>query len=213
VSAADVTAAHDQSFDASSLFSVSDVENDAITAYQLYDATATASSGHWVVNGVEQGANAAIDVTSGQLSQTSFVANYGADDLSIRANDGTGWGAWTEFHVTAPANQSPVVSGGDVNLALNLIVAASTLFSAADAEHDAIMVYQLKDTNATATSAHWALNGIEQSANQAITVLAADLNEATLVAASAPDSDMLWMRANDGTSWSDWHSLSAVSHA
>jgi Ca2+-binding RTX toxin-like protein len=211
--ASDVTAARGESIDASSLFSVSDAENDAITAYQFYDATATASSGHWMVNGVAQGANATIDVTPEQLAQTSFLTNYGSDDLYVRANDGTSWGTWTEFHVTAPANQAPVITSNDLGLLpVTSSVPAAALFSVSDAEDDAITSYQFYDSNAASTSAHWALNGVEQDANQAITVLAANLNEATLVAGSMPDSD-LYVRANDGTSWSDWHTLSAVAHA
>jgi hypothetical protein len=192
---------------------VSDAEGDAITAYQFYDSTATASSGHWTVNGVAQVANTTIDVSADQLSQTAFLTNYGTDDLSVRANDGTSWGAWTEFHVTAPANQPPVVSGGDVNLAANSSIDLSSIISVSDAENDPITAYQLYDSTVGATSAHWAVNGVEQPANQTIDVFAADLAQTSLIAGTAPGTDQLWVRANDGTSWSQWHSLNAVTLA
>jgi len=57
------------------------------------------------------------------------------------------------------------------------------------------------------------VNGLEQPANQTIDVLATDLDQAVLVAASAPDPDMLWVRAFDGTTWSCWHEMTAASLA
>ena len=56
VTAHDFTASHDQNIAASSLFSVSDADNDVMTKYQFWDSTADPASGHWVVNGLAQGA-------------------------------------------------------------------------------------------------------------------------------------------------------------
>src|SRR5207244_12862473 len=64
VSASDVTATHGQDIAASSLFTVSDADNDTITHYQFWDSTADPASGHWVDRGVAQAANIPIDVTS-----------------------------------------------------------------------------------------------------------------------------------------------------
>ena len=98
--AADFTASHNQSIAASSLFSVTDADHDAITAYQLWDSTADPASGHWIVNGAAQGAGVAIDVTPAQLSSTTFQSGSGSDDLWVRGSDGTMWGAWTDFTST-----------------------------------------------------------------------------------------------------------------
>ena len=62
-------------------------------------------------------AGMAIDVTAAQLAQTTFQSGSGTDDLWVRANDGTDWGAWKEFHVAEPVDAKPVVTGGDVSLA------------------------------------------------------------------------------------------------
>src|SRR2546430_7942020 len=68
--ASNVTATQGQtSAAASSLFSVSDADNDTITQYALFDST---GSGHWIVNGVAQGTNVEIDVTAAQLIQTTI---------------------------------------------------------------------------------------------------------------------------------------------
>ena len=110
VTAPDFTASHNQNIAASSLFSVSDADNDTINNYQFWDSTADPTSGHWLVGGVAQGTNHAIDVTAAQLAQTTFQSGSGSDDLWIRANDGLLWSDWKEFHVNAPANHAATVT-------------------------------------------------------------------------------------------------------
>jgi hypothetical protein len=90
--------AKNASLAASSLFSVSDADGDAITSYHFWDSTAGATSGHFEINGVAQGTNQAIDVSAAQLSQTTFQTGTTADDLWVQAFDGTAWSAWQEFH-------------------------------------------------------------------------------------------------------------------
>ena len=77
----------------SALITAADPDGDSISRYQLWDSTSVQNSGHWVVNGVAQAANAAIDVTAEQLAQTSFHAGTNiSDQLWVRAFDGTDWG-------------------------------------------------------------------------------------------------------------------------
>jgi hypothetical protein len=64
VTASDQTVAANVSLAASSLFSVSDADGDAIISYHFWDSTADAASGHFEINGVAQGTNQAITVTS-----------------------------------------------------------------------------------------------------------------------------------------------------
>jgi hypothetical protein len=93
-----------QSLALSSLFSVSDADGDAMTRFQLYDDTSAPNSGHFVVNGVAQPANAVIDISAAQLNQTFFVTGSLGDALQIRAFDGRAWsatdtGVWAPFQV------------------------------------------------------------------------------------------------------------------
>jgi hypothetical protein len=44
-------------------------------------------------------------------------------------------------------------------------------------------------------------------------VLAAQFNDVTFAAGAAAGVEQIWMRANDGILWSDWHSLNVTSHA
>ena len=208
-----INVAHGANPLASSLFSVSDADGDAIAKYQFWDSTADAASGHWVVNGVAQGAGMAIDVTAAQLAQTTFQSGSGTDDLWVRASDGTDWGAWQEFHVAAPVDAEPVVTGGDVSLALNDTVGAATLFSVTDTDDAHMAAYQFWDSTVGANTTHFAINGLDQAAGQAIDVLVQNIASVNLVAGSTVGTDQLWVRANDGMQWSDWHSFMATSHA
>src|SRR5207302_984495 len=161
-----------------------------------------ASSGHWVVNDVAQAANSTIDVAADQLAQTSFLTNYGSDDLWVRANDGTSWGAWTEFHVTAPANQAPVTTASDVTAERGVSLDASSLFTVSDAENDTLPAFPTRRSSDLASSGHWVVNGVAQAANSTIDVAADQLAQTSFL--TNYGSDDLWVRANDGTSWGAW---------
>ncbi|HWU54248.1 MAG TPA: hypothetical protein VN175_02020, partial [Rhizomicrobium sp.] len=100
----DVNTTPGQTLTASSLFSVTDLDGDTMTRYQLWDSTADPNSGHFVVNGVTQAASTVIDITSAQFAQTSFVTGTVGDALQIRAFDGISWTAadtasWSPFHI------------------------------------------------------------------------------------------------------------------
>ena len=69
VTPGNVSVGHGQSVLASSLFSATDAEGDSITKYQFWDSTPDAGSGYWVVDGVAQAANFAIEVTAAQLAE------------------------------------------------------------------------------------------------------------------------------------------------
>ena len=213
VTAPDFAASHNQNIAASALFSVTDGDGDAITKYQFWDSTTDPASGHWVVNGMVQGTNQAIDVTAAQLAQTTFQSGSGSDDLWVRAFDGFDWSEWKEFHVNAPVDQKPVVSGSDAILPLNGSVPVMSLFSVSDSENDPIIQYQFWDSTPAATSGHFEINGTPQGANQAIDVSAAQVNQTGFVAGSVPGVDQIWERAFDGSLWSDWHLLSVTGHA
>jgi hypothetical protein len=63
--------AHGQSFPYWQLFGINDPDNDLITKYEFMDATASATSGHFVLNGVVQPAGKAFSVLSADISTLS----------------------------------------------------------------------------------------------------------------------------------------------
>jgi hypothetical protein len=104
VTTADIAAQAGQSLAASSLFTVSDADGDAITEYQFWDSTADATSGHFVMGGAAVAARTVIDIPSSQLGQVSFLTGSTGDMLQVRAFDGQSWSApdsaqWSPFHV------------------------------------------------------------------------------------------------------------------
>jgi len=213
VTAPDYHAAHGAVIAAASLFTVSDSENDAITAYQVWDSTADSSSGYWMVGGVAQPAGRAIDVMPGSLSGATFNSGSGTDDLWVRAKDGSTWSSWQEFHVIAPPDQAPVVSGSDAGLVFNSSIAVASLFSVTDADGDTMKTYELWDSVNPSSNAHFVLNGAIQPSGQSILLDATQFGQTNFVAASAPATDRIWERAFDGSIWSDWAAINIISHA
>ncbi len=214
VNALTFTASHNQNIAATNLFSVSDSDGDAIITYELWDSTADPTSGHWVVGGVAQPAQQAIDVSPAQLASVTFQSGSGSDHLWVRATDGIGWGAWQDFNVNAPIDHAPVITSPNFTASHNQNILATTLFSVSDADHDTISAYQLWDSTADPTSGHWVVGGLAQPSGQAINVSAAQLSSTAFQSGSG--SDHLWVRAFDGTMWSDWASFNVnapVNHA
>ena len=87
---------------ASALFTASDADNDPIVAYQFWDSTP--GQGHFEISGAAKGENQAIDVMANQLAATQFVVSNNEGSVELlwaRASDGTSWGAWKSFTITA----------------------------------------------------------------------------------------------------------------
>ena len=87
VSNSNITASAGQVFAASSLFTASDPDGDAISQYDFWDLGD--AGGHFVLNGVIQPTNTDIYVTAAQLAQTTYQSGNGTDTLRVRANDGS----------------------------------------------------------------------------------------------------------------------------
>jgi hypothetical protein len=202
-----VSAAHNQSFAASSLFTTSDPFSDPITAYDLWDTGS--GGGHFVLNGQALAANQDNDLTSTQLVQTTYQSGSGADTLWVRASDGTEWGRWSNsLTVTGPIDTGPVATPVRANVTAthNQSFTASSLFAASDPIGDLITIYDLWDTGSG--GGRFVLNGQALAANQHNYVTPAQLAQTTYQ--SGAGTDTLWVRAGDGTEWSAWSSAFTV---
>ncbi|WP_223969797.1 Ig-like domain-containing protein, partial [Bradyrhizobium sp. RD5-C2] len=186
---ADLSATHHQSFTASSLFSASDPNGDAITTYAFWDIGT--GGAHFLLSGVAQGTNQEIDVTAAQLSQVSYQSGSGVDTLWVRANDGTQWGSWSpSFNITAPTDHSPNVGAPDFAASHNQNIAISTLFSVSDADGDSMTAYLFWDSTTDPASGHFVVGGVVQGTNQNIDITAAQLAGTTFQSGSG--SDDVW---------------------
>src|SRR5262249_47246707 len=100
---------------ASSLFSASDPDGDAIVSYAFMDATS--GGGYFDVSCVLQPASKVFYVSPAQLAQTHFHAGPAgsSDNIFATAFDGVLW-AGTQFTVSVPlsANHPPVITSSNV---------------------------------------------------------------------------------------------------
>jgi hypothetical protein len=213
VSGANVSASPGQAVAASSLFSATDLDGDALT-YYIYDNTVATSGGHFSISGTPVPSDTMVAVTPAQLAQLVFVAGASgaSDDLNVRAYDGHVYTGWSEFHVNAnAAGHAPVVTvpSAHVTAAPGQVLQASSLFSATDADGDALTFYLYDNTVAT-SGGHFAVNGTAVPRDALTPVSAAQLAQTTFVAGAAGSSDDLFVKAYDGhvyTDWSEFHIL------
>ena len=101
VTAANQVATVGTTFASANLFSASPPSGGTIVSYELVDTTP--NSGSWILDGVVELANQALDVTAEQLSQLSFQTDIGTATIMVRANDGSQWSNYTTFQILAPA--------------------------------------------------------------------------------------------------------------
>jgi hypothetical protein len=210
VTASDLNAAHRQSFAASSLFTVTDADADGMAKYQFWDGS-DPSAGYFLVNGVARPSNQAIDVSTSQLAGASFQSGSGSALLYVRANDGMLWRSWAAFHVNAPADAAPVVTGGNASLPVGQSFAVSTLFGVSDPENDPITAYELFNSSPDPANGYFIANAQVQPSGQVIDVAAAQFAQAAFVAgAQVGATDLIWERVSDGMAWSAWHALTVT---
>ena len=204
IPSANVAASAGQVIAASSLFSVSDADNDVLT-YYLYDATA--NGGHFVVNGATLTDQTVVALSAWDLAHTTFVAGAAgsSDHLGVLAYDGQAYSGNTSFSYfnvnVAGVNQAPVVTIPSANVAAGAgqSIAASSLFGVTDANND-VLTYFLYD--ATAGGGHFVINGATVAAQTVVALSAWDLAHTTFVAGAAGNSDALAVMAYDGHAYS-----------
>jgi prophage maintenance system killer protein len=196
-----ISATHGQSFQASSLFTVSDPFNDPMTQYDFWDTGA--GGGYFALNGQALAAKQDNYVSASQLAQVTYQSGAGTDTLWVRASDGIQWSAWTSgLPVTGPVDTGPVVTPASSNISAmhGQSFQASSLFTASDPFNDPMTQYDFWDTGAG--GGYFALNGQALAANQDDYVSAAQLAQVTYQSGSGADT--LWVRASDGAQWSAW---------
>ena len=120
----------------------------------------------------------------------------------FRVNNGTAWSNWQAF-TAGPV--SPAVAASNLTTVPGQTLAASNLFAASDPDGGTLTTYGLWDSN---TNGHFAVNGVTQAANTEIDVTEAQLAQTTYVSGSG--TDQLYVRANNGSAWSNWQGFTAT---
>jgi hypothetical protein len=156
---------------------------------KLADYGRTSDASDFLNNGV-QGPNDPFN----EFYTGSTIQNLSAMDL--KQLDALG------FHITAPANHPPVVTipSANVSASAGQVIAASSLFTATDADNDPL-TYFLYD--GTANGGHWVVNGVAVADQTVIALSAAQLAQTTFVAGAAGSHDDLAVAAFDGQAYSN----------
>ncbi|MEG4995347.1 SBBP repeat-containing protein, partial [Microcoleus sp. B4-C5] len=189
----------------SPLFNVSDPDGNPISRYWFADGNLNSSSGYFAVNGVRQSSSFGVDAN--QLNTVRFIGGSaaGTDQVTVWAYDGQTWGS-TSFNIdTKQANRAPVVNIG--NQSVNANQSISPIFTATDADGDAITRYRFWDSNGASSSGYFTVNGVRQPAYQAIEVAANQLHTVRFVGGSIAGNDSLFIGAFDGKQWSNWQNF------
>ncbi len=122
------------------------------------------------------------------------------DTFTYATDDGQGGS--TAASLTITLDRAPVTTSSDVTTVAGHSLAVSSLFTAADADGDTILAYQVSDT--TVGCGHFIVDGVAQDAQQ-IYLTAAQMAQTTFQSASG--TDQLYVSAFDGTAWSAWQGL------
>ena len=214
VSSANVSASAGQSLQLSSLFSATDADNDALTYYFVDNTT---NGGHFEVNGAVKAAGVVFSLTAAQLAQTVFVAGPrgSSDHLNMQISDGNAVSAVGDFHVNVAPNHAPVltVPSANVSASAGQSLQLSSLFSATDADNDALTYYFV---DSTTNGGHFEVNGAVKAAGVVFSLTAAQLAQTVFVAGPRGSSDHLNMQISDGQAVSavgDFHVNVAPNHA
>jgi len=207
VTATNVTLSRNQAVAATSLFSFADADGDSLM-FKVNNVTGNTAAGFWAVDG--ERLMGEFIISQANLHRLSYqVGSAGTNTLSITATDGVASSAAATFQVSAPSNSAPTVSASNVTLSRNQAVAATSLFSFADADGDSPTRYQFVD--GTLGGGRFSVGGVAQAEDQIIDVLAGQLAATQFQASNASGgSDALFARAFDGVAWSAWKSWNIV---
>ena len=182
-----------------SLVTVSDSSN-ATYQLQLWDSDGTTTGGEFLINGVAQTGNHAINVPSGANVVFDAGTSAGTDTLwaQIIQSNGTASG-WEEFSVTVP---NPTVTvHNDPSATPSQVIPLSTLVTIADPGNVGYQALELWDSNGTPATGQFVVNGVPQTGNHTITVSPANVANTVFDEGSSGSSDKLWAQLvlNNGT--------------
>ena len=199
---ANVKVSHQNPVSATSLFTASEADTDSIVQYDFYDNGQ--AGGHWLLNGVAQPNNQILSFSASQLPQITYQGGAGTETIWERASDGIQYGAWVSLNATDTA---PVVTPTNANVNVGHgTVAATSLFTAADADTDGVVQYDFYDSGQA--GGHWLLNGVAQPDNQILSFSASQLSQITYRGGAGTET--IWERASDGIQYGAWVSLNAT---
>lgn len=186
---------------ASSLFEVTDPENNPIIRYFFADRAANQNGGFFRLNGVRQQSGRFFVVEADQLANLEYVGGRFAqtENIAVQAFDGEFFSSVADVAVTTRRNQfAPVVNTFNVNTGLGRVLNASSLFSFFDRDGNTPKTVGFLDTGQSANSGFFTVNDIQQAAGTFFTVPFADLNTVKYHVSNVSSSEEIRVFATDG---------------
>ena len=186
----------------------SDAANNPATQYEFWDGGTGADSGYfWTPDNAHQPTNTAIDVAASGLNNVWVRGGQtaGSETMWVRAFDGSNWSDWDPFTLTTLPDTKPVATIDDHSLHSNEWSQIAGWINYSNAANNPATQYEFWDDGTGADSGYfWTPDNAHQPANTAIDVAASGLNNVWVRGGQTAGSETMWVRAFDGSNWSDW---------
>jgi len=191
----------------------SDSDGDPAVQYQFEDGNGAASSAYfWTPDNSQEPANTVFTVNASDINSVwlrGAAAVGSSDTMSVRAFDGTTWGNWDSFTITAVGNTAPTVSmmvgAQHPTLIQNHWSQVSSWLTYTDTDGDPAVQYQFQDNDGGPTTAYlWTPGNAHEPASTPFTVDASDLNSVWFRGGAVAGQEFMQVRAFDGTDWGAW---------
>ena len=184
----------------SDVLTLSDAENDTITKLEVWDDK---GANNWYVSGVGLvDASSGYEFNAGTTAWFQGDAAAGTQRLYVRAFDGKAWGTWDSFILTTAAAK-PTATIDDQTIGTSAVRALDDVFVFSDPENDPLVKVEIYD--ASGASDNWLVNGSAVNARMGLEV--ADTSTISFIGDASASSQTMWIRAFEGTDWSDWDSF------
>ena len=146
---------------------------------------------------------------SGGWSYTTSTLSDATHSFTARAIDAAGnTSLASSVMAVTVVNTPPVATINNHSLDTNEWSQVASWVSYSDADGNPATQYQFWDGGTASNSGYfWTPDNPHHAANTAITVAASDLNSVWLRGGQTGVSETMWVRAFDGTDWSDWDSF------
>jgi hypothetical protein len=208
----DSSAASGQTLALSNLVTIADPGAVGYQKLELWDSNGTVAGGQFVVNGVAQTANHEIDVSPANVANTAFDAgtSAGTDTLWARLLETNGTlTSWQPFTVTVP-NPTLTVHN-DTTATPGQLINLSSLASITDPGNVGYQTLELWDSNGTAATGQFVVNGVAQTGNHEIDVTPANVANAVFDEGTSGNTDTLWARLLlDNGTLTTWQQFTVV---
>lgn len=197
-----------QSVLASTLFSASDPDGDAITQYRFRDLSATTSSGFMRYNGVALANGSITTVAAADLSKLSFVAGsvVGNENFQIEVFANGQWSTPANALVYFVRNNvtPPVVTTTNPTVLQDELVTLSSFIAAADPDGWPIEKFFLRDQAANPSSGYILLNGVAQAQGTYRYYTPTEFSQLQYFAVNKTEKERIEVYAWDGAQWSSY---------